>query len=444
MSRVFRVAIVLLTIAVTAFPALAANFEFSGDLNNRFNLYTNQAGMFHGSETISADGGENLSKDTVDEFFADLKYRGMMTATTNDGAVKGVISLEIGGLQFGSGSAADYSGDGIAFEVRHAYTQFQLPNTDMSLSTGLQALTVNTFVWWETVPSVQLMGKSGDMKYKLAWARGFEAYNTDKDDDLLEDADALLARVDLKLAENTNAGLFALYQRRADLVSGADSDLGAGYEIKQFGVSEYDIYTIGTDGKFTSGDLFVNWDLIYQGGSIDNDVKPDYDVQGYLLHADIGMNAGKARFTFTTWYASGDDDSTDDEINNFLATDVDRADSIIFFEGGYTDDDYFTEAPYILDKGLYLNKLAVDYKATDQTTVGGAILYLMTAEDLANGKDTLGTEIDAYISHKLYPNVEVALNAGYLIADDGMKNFVPGQEDPEDPFLITSRIRYKF
>lgn len=441
MSRVFRVAIVLLAIATIAFPAMGATFDFSGDLNNRFGLYTNQAGMFSGTENVR---GTNLSKDTVDEFFADLKYRGMMTATTNDGAVKGVLSLEVGGIQFGSGSAGDYSGDGIAFEVRHAYTQFQLPNTDMSLATGLQALTVNKFVWWETVPSVQLMGKSGDVKYKLAWARGFEAYNTNEDDDLFEDADAFLVRVDLKPVENTTAGIFLLYQRRADLTSGADSDLDAGYEIKQFGESEYDLYTVGTDGKFTSGDLFVNWDLIYQGGSIDNSTIPDYDVQGYFLHADIGMSVGKARFTYTTWYASGDDNSSDDEINNFLATDVDRADSVIFFEGGYTDDDYFTEAPYILDKGLYLNKLAVDYKTTDKTTVGGAILYLMTAEDLANGENTLGTEIDAYISYKLYPNVEIALNGGYLIADDGMNNFVSGGDEPENPFRVTSRIRYKF
>ncbi len=76
----------------------------------------------------------------------------------------------------------------------------------------------------------------------------------------------------------------------------------------------------------------------------------------------------------------------------------------------------------------------------------------MTAEDLtlANGskEDELGTEIDAYVSHMLYPNVEVALNAGYLIAGDGMDyfeapEFQDGSSDT-DVFRTTMRVRYKF
>jgi predicted porin len=135
-----------------------------------------------------------------------------------------------------------------------------------------------------------------------------------------------------------------------------------------------------------------------------------------------------------------------------MSTDVDRFDSIIFFEGGYTDDNYFTEAPHILDKGLWFNKLALDYKHSDKLTLGGAVLYLETAEDLtlAGGKkeSKLGTEIDAYVSYKLYPNTEIAVNAGYLFADDGMDAFErttqqDGSSDA-DVFRSTARLRYSF
>jgi len=439
MKKLVLALVALAAIVAVATPALAADFEFHGDLNNRFGLYTNQAGMFSGVENVD---GQNLSADSVDEFFADIKYRANMTASSNDGAVKGVLALEIGGLQFGSGSAADYSGDGIAFEVRKAYTDFALGSGRATV--GLAALTVNPFVWWETVPMVQYAGKAGDVSYKAAWARGREDYSTTTDQDMFADNDALVLRGDMALNEGSKAGVFVVYQRASSLVAGTDSDLGAGYEIKQFGDADYDIYTIGTDGKVTAGDLFGNWDLIYQGGSIDNNIAVNQDISGFLAHVDLGINVGKTRFTYTGWYASGDDNAADDEINNFLATDVDRADSIIFFEGGYTDDDYFTETPYILDKGLILNKIAVDSKISDKTTVGGALLYLMTAEDLANGEDTLGVEIDAYVSHMLYPNVEVALNGGYLIADDGMNNFVAGGATADDVIRVTSRIRYKF
>jgi hypothetical protein len=167
---------------------------------------------------------------------------------------------------------------------------------------------------------------------------------------------------------------------------------------------------------------------------------------------DAGANVGRTRLTYTGWYASGDDDPLDSDFEGFLATDVDRADSIILFEGGYTDDTYFTERPYLLDKGLILNKLAVDHKVSEKLTCGGALLYLMTAEDVAIGggkkSDKIGTEIDAYMSYKLFPNVEVAVNAGYLFADDAVDAFEVGvQRDGKadtDIFRSTARIRYTF
>lgn len=451
----FKIFLAALAAVALATPALAAKFDLHGDFNNRFGLYTNQAQMYSGTENVR-DVGAAIDEDDIEEFFADFKYRLESTMATDDGAVKGVFAIEIGGVQFGTSPAGDFSGDGVVVEVRKAYTDFQLPNVQSKarVSLGLQALTVNKFVWWETVPSVQLKGDTGAFAYTLAWARGLEAFNTDEDDDLFEDADALLARGDFKPAEGTKLGLFALYQRSESLADGADSDLGAGYEIKQFGEADYDLYTLGVDGGFTTptsyGNAFVNWDAIYQGGSIDNDLSDDFDVSSYLLHADVGVNVGATRFTYTGWYASGDDDDLDDDVENFIATDVDRADSIIFFEGGYSDDDYFTEAPYILNKGLIFNKLAVDHKLTEKTNIGGAVLYLMTAEDLtlADGskEDKLGTEVDAYISHKLYPSVEVALNFGYLFADDAM-DFWEVQADGSsdtDVYRSTAKIRYKF
>jgi len=134
-----------------------------------------------------------------------------------------------------------------------------------------------------------------------------------------------------------------------------------------------------------------------------------------------------------------------------MSVDVDRFDSIVLMEGGFTDDNYFTEAPHILDKGLILNKLALDYTASDKLKVGGAVLYLMTAEDLTlvtgQTENKLGIELDAYLSYKLFKDTEFAINAGYLIADDGMDFFdVTAQRDGkgEDVFRSTARLRYIF
>lgn len=436
--------------------ALAVDVTLHGDFNNRFNLYTNQSQVY-----AKAGSGERASKpvqkDSNSTFWGDAKYRLWTEMATNDGAVKGVYGLELGAIRYGqTARGGGFSGDGVNIETRWAYTDFQLPfvPSKARVQMGLMPWTVNSFVWDETAMGIQLKGDAGPVDYTVGWARGKENFPTNTDQNAFQDADGFLLRGDLKPAEGTKLGLFALWQRQdafnfnsstTTTPSPAATFTAANNEIKLFGDSQYSIYTLGTDGSFTTptgaGNFFLNWDAIYQGGTLD---KPgNLDVSAYLLHADLGLNVGKARFTYTGWIASGDDDATDGDINNFLATDVDRFDSVVLFEGGYTDDNYFTEAPYVLDKGLILNKLAADLKATEKTAVGAAVLYLLTAEELANGEDKLGTELDAYVSHQLYPNVEVALNAGYLFSDDGMRNFST-TGDKEDIVRVTSRVRYKF
>ncbi|MEJ2199976.1 MAG: hypothetical protein P8X63_03025 [Desulfuromonadaceae bacterium] len=431
-----------------AVPALAADFKFSGDLNHRFNLYTNQGNIYSGPETISS--ANPIEKNDVEEFFGDIKYRLVVEAATNDGRVKGVYAVEVGGLRFGRSGGGGYSGDGTNVETRWAYTDIQLPTDSKTrLLIGLQPFTVNKFLWNETAMGVQFKGDAGPVAYTLAWMRGKEYFNTTDDDDLFEDADAFLARGDLKPAENVKLGLFALYERANPSTTTAPT---YNHELKRIENVDYDLYTFGADGGMTAGNLFVNWDLMYQTGEAEDGNGGDFDLEGYFAHADVGVKLGKTTVTYTGWYASGDDDANDNDMENFIATDVDTFDSIVLFEGGYNDDNYFTEAPYILDKGMIFNKIAVDHQATEKLKVGAAVLYLMTAEDLelADGskEDKLGTELDAYVSYMLYPNVEVALNFGYLFADDAM-DYWEGSSDQDgdsdtDIYRSTMRVRYQF
>jgi hypothetical protein len=446
--------------------ALAAEFAFHGDLNNRGMAFTDQAGMYSGAETISRGAG-TIDEGDVEEIWGEIKYRLWVEAATNDGKVKGVYGIELGALRFGNGAGiggstrtggGGFSGDGINIETRWAYTDIQLPGVDRKarFTFGLAPFKVNSFVWEETVMGVQFKGNFGGVDLTLADVRGRESFNNDPDDDNFEDLDAYLARVDLKPTKNVNLGLFALYQNQDpgtdDIVAFTPATQ---YQVRLLPKVDLALYTLGIDGSLSTptsfGNVFINWDLIYQGGSLDDNTA-SRDVRAYLAHIDLGANLGKIRLTYTGWYASGDDNPGDGDVENFMSTDVDRFDSIIFFEGGYTDDNYFTEAPHILDKGLWFNKLALDFKASDKLTLGGAVLYLQTAEDLTIGggkkESKLGTEIDAYVSYKLYPNTEIAVNAGYLFADDGMDAFeLTAQRDGSsdaDVFRSTARLRYSF
>jgi hypothetical protein len=438
--------------------AFAAQVAVHGDLDHRFQVYTDQQNFFK---------NDNLSSVALDRTtgqFAEFKYRLWTEMATDDNAVKGVYAIEIGGTHFGdSTKGGAYSGDGINIETRWAYTDFMLGNGRMKV--GLQPWTVNPYIWQETATAIQYGASAGSVDYTIGWARGKEYANTTQDDAFNEDADALLGRVNFGIGEGSKAGVFVLYQMSNP--SGSATLESDDYQVKKFTDIDMSIWTLGVDGKLmTAGPLFIAWDVMYQNGKIENvqytdlasgvssAAGTDFDLSAYFAHVDVGAKLGKMTLTFTSYYASGDDTADDEDFDAFLTTDVDRNDSIIFQEGGYTSDFYFSERPTFSDKGIFLNKLAVDFQATDKTKVGGAVLYVQTAEDVKYTDDSavdrsstdLGIELDAYISYKMYENLELALNAGYLFAGDAMDIFettTNGSSD-ENIFRSTAKITYKF
>jgi len=469
MNRYCKMSLILLLCLGFSTSVLAVDFAFHGDLNNRFGLYTNQQGFFASDQKGVIDDGDR--NDT----FASIKYRLWTEATSNDGAVKGVFAVEIGAVRFGrsgsgKGLGGGFSGDSVNIETRWAYTDFQIPSASSKarVKIGLFPFKVNSFVWNETATGVQFNAED----YTLAWVRGREALTGSDGNWGDNDLDALMGRYELKM-DMMKTGLFALYQWQDTNETTPFAMTSQTYQIKQLGDVEFDLLTLGVDGSWSMSDggapIFVNWDLMYQDGSFDNvdftdslsgisAATMDYDLSAFFIHADVGINLGKSTLTYTGWYASGDDDPNDDEFNAFITTDVDRADSIIMMEGGYTDDVYFTERPELFDKGFIMNKIAFDHKTTEKLKTGAALLYMMTAEDIeytddlgnSQKQDEIGVELDAYASYMLYPSLELAVNAGYLFAGDAMDvfevggtNVVDGSAD-NDIFMTTAKVRYKF
>ena len=485
--KIFGVLLVFALVLGLAMPAVGAEFAFHGDLNNRFTAYTNQSGFFRGAgETSNPDfdaTNNRLKDDGQDSMWAGAKYRLWTTAATNDGAVKGTYAIEFGNRRYGQAGGGGYSGDGnMTVETRWAYTDLQLPfiESKSRVTLGLAPVKVNYYLWNETAMGVQWYGAMDEMfDYRVAWIRGFERFRDS--DSGGNSADSFFARGDFKPLEGMTLGAFAMYTNsRGDSPSGTITDVQ--YEKKFIASQDVDleVYELGVDGSFKTdagpGNLFVNWDLIYQGGEI-NDAEftvtnatdavlggpipaNDYDVSAYFLHADVGFAWDDFKFTYTFWYASGDDDPTDDDFEGFFSTDVDIFTGSTVLMESYDDDNYFTERPYLLDKGMIMNRLGLDYQATDKLKVGAAVMYMMTAEDIEyfdgagtaadseQKEDEIGYEVMGYVSYKLYQNVEFAINAGYLFAGDAMDAFeeddIRDGSSDEDIFRTMARVRYGF
>jgi len=349
MRRIFVALAVMLSMAV---PAMAVDFTFNGDFNHRFRMYTNQATYFDG-----VDKGEMLSrsslaleiptdptsrrglvrKKTNNDTMGELKYRLWTTAASDDGAIKGVFAIELGGIQFGKGTDGDFSGDGRTIEARWAYTDFALAGGRARM--GLMPIKVSKFLWNETVTGVDYKVAAGAGDLTVAWFRGYEVTDTDNSP---ADLDAFYLRYNLKPADGTTVGFFGLWQT-SDGDTQTDVDNGTAtataptrYYTKDFTGWDLDLYTLGVDGSMKAGNLFANWDLMYQMG----DFMEEQDFGGYFAHFDVGVKLGKGKLTYTFWYASGDDNSNDGDMDAFIATDIDINSeySVILFEG-YTDDD---------------------------------------------------------------------------------------------------------
>ena len=438
-----RILLALLAVLICAAPTLAVDFAFHGDFSNEFRLYSNQSKFFTGDFGASTSRTAAIADDTTSDSFASFKYRLWTEVATDDGAVKGVFAVEIGGVHYGDNSrGGGFSGDGVNVETRWAYTDFALAGGRVKI--GLQPVSINKFFWTETATGVNY--KIGN--FEAAWYRGYEVYNTTADSNDFKDLDALYVRYTVKPASDVKVGLFGVWE-----TSDGNTTSDAGYTdptsnyAKKLTGYDLDLYTLGVDGGMTAGNLFVNWDLIYQTG----DLAEEYDFGGYFAHVDVGAKIGKGKLTGTFWYASGDDDSSDGDLDAFIATDVDTngsESSVVLFEG-YTSDNYFSAVPYVQDKGLILFRVGYDHSLSDKLKVGAAALYLMTAEDVeyeTYSDNTIGFEIDAYASYKMYENLELAIQAGYLAADDAMDYYESDNDGnaDEDLYVINSKIRYKF
>jgi hypothetical protein len=142
-----------------AMPAVGAEFKVNGDFNNRFTVYTDQAGLVAGAGDNSTAASRRIKDDGQSDHWGGAKYRMWTTASTNDGAVKGVYAIEMGNLRYGQGGSVGrstgggFSGDGVNIETRWAYTDLQLPFAESKsrLSLGLQPTGVNYYLWNDVV-----------------------------------------------------------------------------------------------------------------------------------------------------------------------------------------------------------------------------------------------------------------------------------------------------
>lgn len=472
-----RIALATLVAVAMALPAMAINVEWHGDLNNRFS-YSTQADTsvriskdnekYLGSLSVSLIPGfapikevaaqkavslPNTKKQKNDsDFFGEIKYRMHMVVSDDDKKVKGVVGFEFGSAKFG-GSGADFGGDDNVFELRWAYTDIELPFDPASrLTVGLQPVGYNYLLWSDNAGGVKWARKDGHWGYSLGWFRN--DWSDDNSDKVADDKstydDAYAADLTYVFDNGNSLNAFVIYMDQGQEPYGVTLILPDEFPIPggstffveaPFTIQDEEIW-IGLSGKGKWNNLSGLFTGIFLTGEVDYDGMGSEDRRAFLFHGQIDYTFGKNTFILGGLYASGDDDPTDDKLENFDVIDISTSifGSVIIFDN-FCDDNSFSQAPYVFDQGYKMIYAGVDHKLNAKTKVWAKYFWHNTAEDNLLGDDDLGHEFVVGASYTIMKGLTADINAGYLIAGDAWEAL---SADGDDVFRTDARIRFQF
>lgn len=132
MKRIMTLALAAAMVFGAATGASAIDFKASGQW-----LFGVSAG--EGNLVNKRDGRHD---DTNDTFFAGQRLRTQIDAVASE-ALSGTVYFEIGDQTWGNGSSGAAMGaDGTVVEVKRAYLDWVVPNTDLKVRMGIQGLTL--------------------------------------------------------------------------------------------------------------------------------------------------------------------------------------------------------------------------------------------------------------------------------------------------------------
>jgi hypothetical protein len=206
-------------------------------------------------------------------------------------------------------------------------------------------------------------------------------------------------------------------------------------------LDDADLFYFGLDADLKLDVVSLFFTGIYQMGTADFQNGNDTDIQSYLLNAGASMNLGPAELHGQAFYATGDDDAEDDDVDSFFV--IEGASHYWAEIMGYGVFDFYTSAGAPADQisNVWAANIGATFKLTDKLSLTGDVWYAELAEDDVNGETELGTEFDLKATYKLMENLNLDVVGAYLLAGDATS--LDGNNE-DDPFEIGTRLSLSF
>lgn len=382
----------LLVVAFTI-PAAALETSFGGYWRTRF--FTNQD--FSGND----DG-------TQDFQWVDTRTRLYFTATLNEN-LKFVNKFEFD-AQWGVGDTGDIGTDGNGeFEIKHSYADFNVGCTNFKL--GMQGAYLSRgFLFDDDFAGAHVTFNGEGFTVPVLWIRINEGgTGKDANDD---DEDLFVLNPSFNVGDTAVNPFFAYWT--------GDS-------------LDRDIFFVGVN--VDAGPIWFTG--IYETGDMDDTC----DVSAYLVALGGSMDLGGASLNGQVFYATGDDDPMDDDIDAYTGPP-----GICYYWSeimgwGTFDWDSSAGSPAGTISNILAANIGASFSPMDKLTLSANLWYAQLAEDDALGNKDLGTEIDLKATYELIEGLNLDVVAAYLFAGDSTT-----MEDPDDadPYELGARLSLSF
>jgi hypothetical protein len=408
----------LLVVAFTA-PAWALEAEFGGYWRTRF--FTNQ--NFTGEDETEAQ----------DQSLVDTRTRLYFTAIFHEN-LKFVNKFEFD-ADWGEDPLGDLGADGKEFEIKNSYADFNIGPVNAKI--GIQGVRLaRSFIADTDAAGAVVTFNGNNFSLPLIWVRPTEGSQQGFIDDNDQDLDVYGIAPSFQ-AGGVSINPYAFYVYSEDAARFANNE-GLASPAEQAvlpNTEELNIWYAGADVDFSFDPVSFWLTGIYQGGDADLVGGDSVDFSAYLAAVGASVGMGFGDIHAEAFYASGDDDPADDDIETFFVPGLMES----YYWGeimgyGTFDDQVSNNAPADQIHNILAANIGVTVNPMDKLSVSLDAWYAMLAEEitLADGstEDYLGTELDLKISYELVDNLNLSVIGAYLFAGDATTENSPNDADP--------------
>ena len=461
MRKGFLMVLAVVLVAAMAAPAMA-DLSTSGFV--RIKGHTEQ--NFRTGSAASAQGGLFIlpGADVSTASYVEQRQRFIFDWKGENVGARGFFELDFANWGDSAYTVARNQGaaleaDSINLETKNFYLWFNVPNTSVKVTAGLQNVTDSfggMIVGYADMAGIFVTGKMDPVTYKLGWAK-FQEGSSLRDDDV----DFYVAEAKFAPTKDAKVGLnlYVLRDASGSAVPGSFfintnlNTLGRGHADYGFGATAFTykpatIYWLGVDGAFQAGPAALSGYAFYNFGEVefiggtfagDNVVAGSKtDVKAFAVDLRADLTAGPGKAFIEAAYVSGSSETDTDFKAPIVGNNYALAGSFPLTSMDMqillpNIDDINASAALAYDvqnKGRGLIAVAAGYRMKFNDMLSGkvGVGYLADAKN-AIGTNSAGVAIKKHKATEVNANVNYALVKGLDLGLYGAYAFLTDWED---------------